>query len=143
MDKGADADKVYTPAQVALAAFVGGPLPACWLAALNASQLRQPAQRAVWLIVGVAGTALIFYVGLFLLPDRVPHFMLPLAYTIALRESVRNIQGNDLTDLRAAGAKKGSWAMVIGIALAGLVLMLGIVAFMIYKFPAALPKGAA
>jgi hypothetical protein len=133
---------VYTPNQVAVSAFVGGPLPACWLAALNAGQLRQPAQRAIWFCLGLVGTALVIYIGLFLLPDWVPPYLFPVAYTLGLREAVRNIQGNDLTDLRARGAKQGSWIVVVGVALVGLVLMLGIVAVIVYKFPAALPQRA-
>jgi multisubunit Na+/H+ antiporter MnhB subunit len=140
MDEATRVARVYSPLQVAVAAFIGGPLPACWLAALNAGELRQPAQRAVWFAVGLVGSVLVLYIGLFLLPDWVPPFVFPIAYTIALREAVRNIQGNDLTDLRAAGARQGSWAIVLGFALVGLVLMLGIVAIIVYKFPAALPQ---
>lgn len=140
MDEIDKAGRVYTPVQVAVASFVGGPLPACWMAAHNASEMRRPAQRAGWLIAGVIGTALVFYVGLFLLPDWVPPYLLPVAYTLALREGVRNVQGSDLSDLGAAGAKQGSWGVVIGFALAGLALMLGIVAVIVFKFPAALPR---
>ena len=140
MDEGTQVARVYTPLQVAVAAFIGGPLPACWLAALNAGELRKPAQRAVWFGVGLVGLGLVLYIGLFLLPDWLPPIVFPIAYTIALREAVRNIQGNDLADLRAAGAEQGSWAVVLGLTLAGMVLMLGIVAIIVYKFPAALPQ---
>ena len=130
--------RFYTPMQVSVAAFVGGPLPACWLASSNSKAMGERGQSVTWLIVGVLATAAVLYVGLVLLPKSFPPYILPLAYTIALREAVRNLQGSGISDLRSAGAKEGSWGVVAAASLVGLVLMLGLVALIVYRFPTAI-----
>lgn len=121
--------------QVSVAAFVGGPLPACWLASSNARAMGERGQSVTWIIVGLLATAAVLYLGLVLLPKAFPPYILPIAYTIGLREAVRNLQATGLSDLRSAGAKEGSWVVVIAASVAGLVLMLGLVGLIVYQFP--------
>jgi hypothetical protein len=92
-------------------------------------------QSVIWIIVGLLGTAAVLYLGLVLLPKSFPPYILPIAYTIGVREAVRNLQDSGLSDLRSAGAKPGSWVVVIAASVAGLVLMLGLVALIVYQFP--------
>jgi hypothetical protein len=106
------------------------------LAAQNSKQLEQLAQRRVWLLVGVIGT-LILPVVVSLLPDRFPPPVLPLAYTVALREAAKNAQGKAIATYRTAGGALGSWWTVVGLGIAGAVLLFGLFACAVMLFPSA------
>lgn len=135
MDENPRGLSFFTPTQIAVASFVGGPLPACILAGYNAKQLRESGQYLMWLIIGVAGTAAIIWLALFVLPSAFPPYILPIVYTIVLRESARNLQESGIEELQSAGAKQASWGIVTAAAVAGLVLMLGIVFALMQFFP--------
>ena len=131
--------RLYTPAQIATASLLGGPLPACWFVAQNAKRLLRPSQRSTWLAVGIGATLLLLILVLFVLPDSFPPYILPIAYTVALREVARRVQGEAISSHRAAGGAVGSWWAVVGLGVSGLALLLGLIFLVILLFPSSFP----
>ena len=138
METSQETASVFTPGQIAMAAFLGGPLPACLLAAHNAKVLRERGQRMMWMVTGILGTALALGLALFVLPQKFPPYILPIAYTVGIREAARNLQHTGIAEHLAAGGKTGSWWVAVGLALAGLVLIFAIVFALMQLFPAVL-----
>jgi hypothetical protein len=132
--------RLYTPAQIASASLIGGPLPACWLVAHNARELHQPAQRTTWLASGIVGTLLLLALVLFVIPERFPRYIIPVAYTVALRELARKAQGDAISSHRAAGGAVGSWWAVVGFGVAGFVLFFAVIIVIAFFFPSAFPE---
>ena len=132
--------RLYTPAQIATASLIGGPLPACWLVAHNARELHYPTQRITWLASGIVGTLLLLALVLFLVPERFPRYIIPVAYTVAIRELARRAQGDAISSHRAAGGAVGSWWAVVGFGVAGLVLFLAVIIVIAFLFPSAFPE---
>lgn len=132
--------RLYTPAQIATASLIGGPLPACWLVAHNARELHQPTQRVTWLASGIVGTLLLLALVLFVVPERFPRYTIPVAYTVALRELARKAQGDAISSHRAAGGAIGSWWAVVGFGVAGLVLSFAVIIVIAFLFLSAFPE---
>ena len=132
--------RLYTPAQIATASLIGGPLPACWLAAHNARELHQPKQRMTWLASGVIGTLVLLVLVVFVVPERFPRYIIPVAYTVALRELARKAQGDAIAAHRSARGPVGSWWAVVGLGVAGLVLFFAVVIVIAFFFPSAFPE---
>jgi len=115
--------RLYSPQQIAVAALIGTPLPACWMFAQNylALGMRSAAKSA--LTFGSLGTVAVLGLA-FLLPDKFPTFIVPLAYSAALRELAKQRQGAAFAaHLSAGGARQSNWR-VFGIAVAGLAVVL-------------------
>jgi hypothetical protein len=126
----ASSGKLYSPGQVAAAAFLGAPIGAVILMAANYRLLGRARSRRIALIAGIGGTAALLLVSFFL-PEKFPNSALPIAYTIALRTIADRLQGPAYAaHLAAGGARQSHWR-VVGIALACLsgllVLMIAVV----------------
>ncbi len=120
--------RLYSPQQIGVAAFIGTPLPACWMLAQNYMALAQRSQARGALIWGVLGTAALLAIA-FILPEKFPKTIVPLAYSFALRELAKQRQGADFkAHLVAGGLRQSNWR-VAGVAFAGLALVL--VAFVV------------
>jgi len=59
----------------------------------------------------------------FLLPDNFPNIVLPLAYSVAMRQMVAYLQGDAINTHLAAGGNQGSWWITIGLSVAVLLLI--------------------
>ena len=116
---------LYSPGQVALAAFLGSPIAACWFFGRNYRQLGHPKSATQCLIWGAVGTVILFVVT-FHLPDRFPNLVIPIGYTAGLLQAAKYIHGSTVTQHIAAGGRLGSWWTVVGISLLFLVVVVAV-----------------
>jgi hypothetical protein len=119
--------KLYTDRAVFVGTFFGGPLVAGYLAAENFRQLGQRERvRNAWLIA-ILATVVIFG-GIFLIPgiDKVPRYVIPLAYTLIAQYLVKTYQGPAIiTHVEQGGQTYSVWRAV-WIGLVGLVILLAL-----------------
>jgi hypothetical protein len=132
--------RLYTSIQVGIASLLGGPLPACWLIAHNAKELGQARQRTTWILCGIVCTLLLLVLVMFILPERFPPYVVPIAYTFALRQSAKITQGGAIAGHRAAGGRIGSWWTVVGVGLVGLALLMFAIFLVFLLFPSPVVK---
>lgn len=125
----APAELLYSANQIAVAAFLGTPLAASWLAARNFRALGQEEAVGRTWGAGILLTAIVLAIS-FVLPDRFPNSLLPLAYCLALR-AVAEWKFKAVVDAHlTAGGSLASWWRVVGIGiLCGLIAGVLIVAF--------------
>jgi len=119
--------KVYVPNHVGLAAFLGSPLAGAWILGANYAALGRPAERTKALVVGFIATVALLVLSL-ALPENIPNSILPIAYTFALREYAKRVQGKDVERVLAGGGAKHSGWRAAGI---GLLCLAVLVALMI------------
>jgi hypothetical protein len=117
------AAKLYSPRQVAGAAFLGSPLAGCWLLAQNYAVLGIERARKPLLVWGVLGSLAILGVSL-ALPERFLSVVLPVGYTIAFLQIARALQGPEFEEHVRAGGQKHVWR-VVGIGILCAVLFIG------------------
>jgi hypothetical protein len=115
--------KLYSPGQIALAAFLGSPLAACWFWSRNYQRLGQPSSSTQCLIWGTVGTIALLAISFFL-PERFPNQVIPMGYTFGLLQAARQVHGSIVTKHLSAGGRLGSWWAVVGISLLILVFVL-------------------
>jgi hypothetical protein len=119
--------ELYSPQQVALAAFLGAPIAACWFIARNYRNLGNNQAGNVWLVSGLIGTVAILAIC-FYLPDGFPNQLIPISYTFGLLYAAKAVQGEAVTQHTAAGGRLGSWWTVAGVGLLCLIAIL-VIAF--------------
>ena len=124
---------LFSPNQIGLAAFLGTPIGAAWLAARNFRAIGQDEEVGRTWGAGIFLTLVIGGIS-FVLPDRVPHSVLPLAYTLVLR-AIAELKFRGVVDAHlSAGGTLVSWWRVVGIGiLCGLIfgmLMAAVTIFM-------------
>jgi hypothetical protein len=127
------AARLYSPQQICLAAIIGSPVAACWCFARNFRQLGQPSVAQKWLIWG-GGGSFIALLLLCLLPfaQKIPHYIIPIAYSIAFREVAKRIHGEALAQHVSAGGRLASWWFVVGISLLFLIGVFGLLLVILY-----------
>jgi len=118
------AGNLFTDFQIALATFIGMPIAGCLLLAQNYRNLGRASSGWQTLILGFVSTIILFIVA-FSLPERFPNFVLPMAYTIAMRQLVKYLQG-DVIAFQEAQGKKGSWAVTVSVAIGCLILIVAL-----------------
>ncbi len=126
------AEILCTPNQLFLAAFIGGPLAAAWIAATNYDAIGQhdEGRRVIgWSILAVA---ILIGIGTFL-PERIPGVVLPLAYGFGIRAAAEHKFGAIVKDHKAAGGLLMYWWRVIGTALlvAAIIFAIALVAVLL------------
>jgi hypothetical protein len=126
--------KLYSPGQIALAAFLGSPLAACWFFARNYRQLDQPKIAKQYLIWGGIGTAAMLVIAFFL-PDRFPNSVIPIGYTLGLFQAAKHIHGTTVARHVSAGGSLGSWWSVVGVSLLILTIVLAAVFGVVFILP--------
>ena len=131
----ADHTRLYTTAQIATASLIGGPLPACWFIAHNFGALNQSDRRRRWIIGGIASVLVLLGLVVSGVVSHLPQYVLPVAYSLGLREWARKIQGEAITAHRAAGLPTGSWPAVIGYGILSLIVCFGIAFGVLLLFP--------
>ncbi len=126
--------RLYSPPQIGAAAFIGTPLPACWMLAQNYTVLGKRSQARRALVYGLLGTVALLGLAC-ILPDKFPKMPLPLAYTFAIRELAKKLQGAEVNaHLAAGGARQSNWR-VLGVGVAGLALVLATFVVLVLVFP--------
>jgi len=116
---------MYSPGQVALATFVGGPLAGAWLMAVNYKRLAEPAKMRRAIGLGVLGTAAVIALG-FAVGNQAT-WLLALLPIFAMRELARALQGAAYSRHVAVGGSRGSSWRAAGVGGASLVIYLGVV----------------
>jgi len=108
---------VYSVRQIAVATFLGTPLAGALLLGANFRALGKPASRKPAIIWGVVATVVVMVLA-FILPDRMPNSVLPIAYTMGMRQAALQLQGAALTaHAQASGPHQSNWR-VFGISMA-------------------------
>jgi hypothetical protein len=132
-DSVAAATPLYTTWQMALAAFLGSPVAGAWLLAADLKALGQPvkARRTLWW--GVLAT--IVSLGLaFVLPDKFPNSVIPLAGVFLVRAYGEQLLGGLLKAHEQADGALRSWWRVVGIGLLSAVIVLTVLAIAVFTF---------
>jgi hypothetical protein len=119
---GATQGKLYTPPQVGVASFLGGPIAGCLLLASNYAALERPSARIQAIVWGLVATAATLALAL-VLPERFPNTAIPIAYTAALYNFAKYTQDKTYVDHLAAAGRQPYWK-VITIGVASLVAVL-------------------
>ncbi len=117
---------LYSPKQVAIAAFIGSPIAACWFFAKNYRQLGDPQKATQCLLWGIIGTVVVLLLA-FQLPERFPNQIIPLAYTLGLLQASKRAHGSLVEQHLSAGGKLGSWGRIIGVSCLFLLLIVSLV----------------
>jgi hypothetical protein len=127
------ASRLYSPRQISLAAFIGSPVAACWCFAQNYRQLGNTDRAQKWLILG-GGGSFISLVLLCMIPgvQRLPHVIIPLAYSLAFEEVAKRIQGDAVAQHISAGGRLASWWLVVGISLLFVIGVFGLLMVTLY-----------
>jgi hypothetical protein len=127
------ASRLYSPRQIGLAALIGSPVAACWCFSRNYRRLGNADAAQKWLIWG-GGGSFVFIVLLCLIPgaQRLPHYIIPLAYSLALQEVAKRIQGDAVAQHISAGGRLASWWLVVGISLLFLIGVFGLLMVILY-----------
>ncbi|MGH7782589.1 MAG: hypothetical protein ACREO5_01925 [Candidatus Binatia bacterium] len=112
---------LYSLGQITLAIFLGSPIAGCLLVAKNYRTLGKNEAALQSLLVGVILTPVLFSVA-YLLPVNFPNTVLPVAYTVGMREGIRHLQGDAISKYMEAG-RKGSWMVATLVGLGCLVLI--------------------
>jgi len=129
---------LYSPGQIALAAFLGSPLAACWFWSRNyrvLGQFRAATQCLVW---GSVGTAALVAIS-FVLPESFPGLAIPVGYTVGFRQAAKLVHGGTVAQHLSAGGRLGSWWAVAGVSLGWLLLLLAVLFVAIFGVMLVLP----
>lgn len=125
---------LYSPGQIALAAFLGGPAAAGWFLSRNFRQLEDPRTGRKWLVGSIVGTLALLACAWFL-PENFPTQALPVGYTIGFYQIAKNLQAGDVSYHLSEGGRKGSWWTVAWISLLFLAAFLGLLFAVVYSVP--------
>lgn len=112
---------LFSLGQITLAVFLGSPIAGCLLLAQNYRTLGKNESALQSVLIGILLTLAVFFAA-YLLPDSFPNTVLPVAYTIGMREGIKYLQGDVITRYVGAG-KKGSWTVATLVGLACLILL--------------------
>jgi hypothetical protein len=105
---------LYTVHQITVATFFGSGIAGGWLAAANFNAVDQPIKARRWIWIGIAATLAMLGIA-FVLPDRFPGIVLPLAFTFGARAIATTEFGWILRDHEKVGGDVRSWWKVVGI----------------------------
>jgi len=122
---------LYSPRQIALAAFLGSPMASAWLTASNFRALAQPLKASRTILVGIAATIVVLCIA-FVLPDNAPNLALPIAVSFAVKVIAEGRFGAIVKNHVRAGGSLRSWWRVVGIGLLFALIILAIAAVGIY-----------
>jgi hypothetical protein len=123
---------LFTDLQISVATFIGMPIAGCLLLAQNYRNLGRASSAWKTLILGLVSTIILFFIA-FQLPESFPNAVLPMVYTVAMRQLVKYLQGDIIVSQQAQG-KKGSWAVTVGIAIGCLILIMALAVGAIFLF---------
>lgn len=126
--------KLYSPGQIALSAFLGSPLAACWFWSRNFQRLGRVSSSTQCLIWGAIGTAALLTLSFFL-PERFPNSAIPMGYTFGLLQAAKQTHGAIVAQHLSAGGRLGSWWAVVGVSLLFLAAILAALVGVILLLP--------
>ena len=117
---------IYTPTNVLLGSFLGGPLVAGYFISRNFSAFGESEKAWLTWIITIIAAAVIFCIAFSL--SETNSRAIPAAYTVMAYTLARHYQGDSIDAHVNAGGAKHGWLNVIGISIAGLILTLVLVA---------------
>jgi len=88
---GPDVKRVFSPGQASIGTFLGGPLAGAYFIRSNFLALEKGKQVTIATVWGVVVSAAILLVLPFL-PERMPGFIVPIAYSITVRVIIERAQ---------------------------------------------------
>jgi hypothetical protein len=112
----APTSRLYSPGQVAFAAFLGGPFAGAWFIAANQRALGRGQRATTALVLGGVATALLIGLAV-ILPEDVPTLVFTLGVCGAAAAIAHQMFGADLQRHKDAGGELGSWGRVVGFGL--------------------------
>jgi hypothetical protein len=117
--------KVYTKTWVAIAAFIGGPLAACYLLSENFETFGRKKLADQTIVAGVAFSLVLFAVTT-MLPDWVSDYGvgygISIGYVVAFYHLAKEYQEKDVEDVLEKGGEQHSVPRVLLISLASLAI---------------------
>lgn len=132
--RAAQSRRAYSPGQVAGAVFLGSPIAGCILLASNFSTFGAPERGRQAIVWGLLSTVAV--VGLALvIPEDLPSSVLPIAYTVALHQIAKRVQGDEFKRHIDAGGGKYSHWRVVGIGLICSVALFVVIVGALMAFP--------
>lgn len=133
-----NSQKIFTNTAIAAATFVGGPIVAGFLIAKNFRVFGNENAARNSIFIGIISTILLF-AGIFAIPeaiiDKIPQALIPAVYTAIIAVIVEKMQAKKIKDFLASDGQKASNWQAAGYGLAGLVIIAGFLAIMIYAVP--------
>jgi hypothetical protein len=121
--------KLYTENAIRIATFLGGPLVAGYLIADNYRQLGEEKKVQTTWIVAIAATVIIIIIA-WILPERTPPYVIPIAYTVGTFYLVQNLQGAKIKAHVAAGGQTWSMGRAVVAGIIGLAVIVAVVLFL-------------
>jgi hypothetical protein len=130
---------LYSPRQIALAAFLGSPLAAGWFFRRNFLTLadERRATRSLWMGVGI--TVVLAAVA-FVLPTHFPNEILPVLYTAAIHQYASGVFDASFKKYIGEGGPKGSWWAVVGVSVGALLFLFGALIVLALAVPSLFPR---
>jgi hypothetical protein len=121
-------EPLYSSRQIGLAAFLGGPVSAGWLARSNYRSMGE-ADAGHRIFLWSFAACAVFLVGGYFLPERFPRTIATLICALAIRSAAEGKFGDLVKKHREAGGLIASWWKVVGIGLLGMAgILLAVVA---------------
>jgi hypothetical protein len=108
--------RLFSPAQVMLATFLGTFIAGAWFYAQNLAALGKPELKRKAMLVGLGATILALALSI-LLPTSTPGVIPPVICAVGAGWVTRSHFGKIVAAHMAAGGKLGSWWSVVGISL--------------------------
>lgn len=117
--------RFYDMNQISWGTFLGGPMAGCWFLSTNWRLLGEGGTAFRTLVTGIVGT-MAMLVAIQFLPDNIPHFIIPAAYTAVLASVAKAHQKAKLDEFLAKGGKAySSWrALFVSFLWLGITLVL-------------------
>ena len=134
--------RFYDLGQIGTCTFVFGPLAGSWFLSRNWKAFGNDGAAFRTLLTGTVGT-MAMLVGVLFLPDNIPHFIVPAAYTAIISSVATSQQKAGIDALKAKGIPRASgWrAFFVGLAWLVLTVILFFAVLMIIEsaFPGLIP----
>jgi len=118
---------LYSSRQLFFASFIGSPIAAAWFAASNFRKLGEQTRARNIVLWGTMTTIAVMIIA-FILPDRIPHSVFPLLYSLAIRMVAVTMFDPVVKEQKVAGATGGSSWTVVGVSFLWMLLVLAILA---------------
>lgn len=118
--------KLFSENAIRIATFLGGPLVAGYLFAENYKQLGERKNVQTSWLVAIAATVAVFLIA-YILPERFPPYIIPIAYTVATYELAKKVFGEKIKTHKAAGGLTWPMGRAVVAGIIGLAIIVAVV----------------
>lgn len=129
--------KVYSDNAIHWGTIIGGPLVGSYFLYKNLKMLGKTKIANKSLLYGFT-LMIIVIITIFLMPDnilkKIPNMLIPIIYTILIRNYAQNVQGNEIKQCLKEGWIKYPWwhSWLIGIPISVFTLLIFLLAYMLF-----------